>query len=377
MVFSIKRSFMTSIPSLFRVSNPSIYGLSRTPAAFLAILLFFWVCSAPTWAAAPTILSGDLSHRWLKTAVESTAGKFTERWTFAERIRLRADGGTGEWKWRIGVSTLNFRCPSAALTPLGHGTENVLSFSDFQFVNIYAERALARGLNLRFGRTQVPFFRFKSELLWDNDIYWDGIFAEHPIRGLQKAKWHGGVFAIHRDLRFRGDRLYLFGAMGQPTFGRLKTEWRIDHFRYGFDNAVWKNNLAPSYRTLNLYGAVDFVQPIRLTLDLSRNFHADASGEPAKGGDGLNATLLLGRTPRNHTFQLITQYLKVGAHAAPPTFLSYEKRMNVSGFQHNIKFRLTKKTFASFCYIDWHRLSSAIPTDRRYRRWEIALDHSF
>ncbi|NLI75695.1 MAG: hypothetical protein GX442_04545 [Candidatus Riflebacteria bacterium] len=334
--------------------------------------------AAPGTAARhrPMVVTGDLSHRsWVKTVTENAKGKESTKRVIAGRLRFFLDGRDGGWDWRFSLSTIDNQRLTSALLCLGRDEKTPLGPAQFQITNLYGQRACGRaGGRLRLGRTQVPFLKNKSEMLWDNDIYWDGLWTELPFRPGATAAWHGGAFLVHRDLRFRGDRLFVLGALGKPHWGKVQAEWRLDHFDYHLDPAWWRGNLAPGYRTVNLYGAVDLPGQVRLTLDAARNLRAVG---PERGRQGLNATLVLGRMKHDRTFQGIVQWLRVGAQVTPPAFVSYEKRLNMEGTHLTAKFRLTKHLALSADYLDWHRLDGAVPTDRRYRRWETSADLSF
>ncbi|MBF0499604.1 MAG: hypothetical protein HQM09_05700 [Candidatus Riflebacteria bacterium] len=339
-----------------------------------------------------TKVSGDLSHRfWVKTDSENSKGVHAVKRVFAERLRLQLENTQGNWNWKLGVSTISSSNLTASLVELGRETDHILSYKDFLPVNAYVEYKEKSDWSVRLGRTQNPFNRLKSEMLWDNDDYWDGMYVEKSLPGLgNKTRFHGGAFEIHRDLAWRGDHMYLIGLFGTPKCGNIQYEWRLDRFQYGISNlkdnplSSWQQQTkvnvaayAPGYRTTNVYGAVEWPQQIRLTVDASRNFAANSPVASNKGGDAINATMVLGKLKQNGNFQSILQYLKVGAQAVPPNFVSYFKRMNMQGFQWDVKMRITKKTEIQVMYLDWKRLEGAIATDKRYRRWETSLNHNF
>ncbi|HOT27070.1 MAG TPA: hypothetical protein PLU72_02700 [Candidatus Ozemobacteraceae bacterium] len=325
------------------------------------------------------LMSGDLSHRFMvKTMTEPNAGAGKEKHSFASKAQLNLFRTDGDREWHVSLSTLDNSHLASSLKTLSREGTRILTVRDFQFVNLYGRWSLPDGTAVRIGRTQVPFLKFKSELLWDNDIYWDGFWLEHPARGLgRKAVWHGGAFEIHRDLRFRGDRLYVMGAMGQPKAGRTQLEWRIDRFQYGIDTAGWARTTAPGYRIVNGYVAAEWPSQVRVTFDWARNFLADGPGPLHRGGDAWNATLLLGRMKRAGRFQVISQYFQAGADAVPGNFVAYEKRNNMQGILLTMKYKLAPRVDIVASHLDWRRIEAAAGGDRRYRRWEWALNHSF
>ena len=325
------------------------------------------------------LLTGDLSHRFMvKTVTEPNAGPEKTRRVFAERIRLNALRNDGNWEWRISLSTLDNSRLSSSLKTLSREGAKPLAIRDFQFSNLYGQWKAPAGWSVRMGRTQVPFLKFKSELVWDNDIYWDGLWAEHPAKGLgRKAVWHGGAFEIHRDLRFRGDRLYILGAMGQPKVGETQLEWRIDRFQYGIDTTGWIRTTAPGYRIMNGYVAAEWPSQVRVTFDWARNLLADAPGPLHRGGDAWNATVLLGKMRRAGRFQVIAQYFQAGADAMPGSFVTYEKRNNMQGSIVSLRYRLAPRVDIVADSMNWRRIEAAAGGDKGYRRWEWSLNHTF
>jgi hypothetical protein len=277
------------------------------------------------------------------------------------------------------LSTLDNSRLTASLISLSRETDHVLKIRDFQFVNFYGQKNFSGKWKLRVGRTQVPILKYKSEMLWDNDIYWDGIWAEGTMGKKATAmSWHGGTFEIHRDLRFRGSRLNVLGVMGLPKRGKTQLEWRVSQFDYDIgDKTGWANTLAPDYRTINLYGAVEWPNQIRFTTDWSRNTAADAAGCANDGGDGLNLTLVLGKMKRDFRSQVIWQYLQVGPHAVPGAFVSYDRRVNMQGHHFTYKFRVSSKTDVQLDFMEWSRMENRVATDKRYTRWETTLNHRF
>ena len=324
-------------------------------------------------------LTGDLSHRFMvKATTEPNTGPEKTKRVFADRIRLSAEKAEKDWEWRASISTIDNSHLSSSLLGLSREAGHVMKIRDFQFVNLYGQWHSDTGTIIRAGRTQVPFLKFKSELLWDNDIYWDGLWLEHPAKNLgKKASWHGGAFEIHRDLRFRGDRLYVFGAIGQPKIGSAQLEWRLDRFQYGLDTQGWTKTTAPGYRIMNAYVAAEWPSQVRMTFDYSRNLLADATGPLHRGGDAWNATLLLGRMKRVGRFQVISQYFQAGADAMPGNFVSYEKRNNMQGTQITMRYRLAPRVDITADCVNWRRLEKAAGGDKSYRRWEWALNHTF
>lgn len=337
------------------------------------------VCRAADRAPEGVRLTGDLSHRFMvKTVTEAANGTETERRCFAERVRLNALRKDGVWDWLVSLSTLDASHLSSSLKTLAREGNHILTVRDFQFVNLYAQWTGPLKTRLRLGRTQVPFLKYKSELLWDNDIYWDGLWVEQPVDRIGKnVVLHGGAFEIHRDLRFRGDRLYVLGAMGQPKRGNTQLEWRLDRFQYGIDSNGWGRISAPGYRILNGYVAAEWPSQVRVTFDWARNLLADAPGPLHHGGDAWNATLLLGKMKRVGRFQVIAQYFQTGADTVPANFVSYEKRLNMQGTYTSLRYRLAPRVEIVSDYSDWRRIEAAAGGDRRYRRWEWSLNHTF
>ncbi|HOY66249.1 MAG TPA: putative porin [Candidatus Ozemobacteraceae bacterium] len=326
-----------------------------------------------------TYLTGDLSHRFMaKTLTEADNGAESERRCFAERVRLNALGKDGDWNWLVSLSTLDSSHLSSSLKTLAREGNHILTVRDFSFVNLYAQWTSPSKTLVRIGRTQVPFLKFKSEMLWDNDIYWDGLWVEHPVSRLGAAAvLHGGAFEIHRDQRFRGDRLYVLGAMGRPKRGNTQLEWRLDRFQYGIDTNGWVRTSAPGYRIMNAYVAAEWPSQVRVTFDWARNLLADAPGPLHRGGDAWNVTLLLGKMKRVGRFQVITQYFQTGADAVPGSFVPYEKRLNMQGTYASLRYRLAPRVDIVTDYSDWRRIEAAAGGDRRYRRWEWSLNHIF
>ncbi len=325
------------------------------------------------------LLTGDLSHRFMvKTITEPKDGLEKTKRVFADRIRLNAFSAKDDWEWRASISTIDNSRLSSSLIGLSREAGHVMKIRDFQFVNLYGQWHSDTGTVIRAGRTQVPFLKLKSEMLWDNDIYWDGLWVEQPAKNLgNKAVWHGGAFEIHRDLRFRGDRLYVLGITGQPKVGRMQLEWRLDRFQYGIDTKGWINTTAPGYRIMNAYAAAEWPSQVRVTFDCSRNLRAAAPGPLHKGGDAWNATLLLGKMKRVGRFQVISQYFQAGADAMPGNFVSYEKRNNMEGTQISIRYRLAPRVDVAADCMNWRRIEQAAGGDKSYRRWEWALNHTF
>jgi len=344
-----------------------------------------------------TKVSGAMSHRfWVKSDTENSKGVSSERPNYCDRMALSLDQTKGKWSWKLAISTISSANWTSSLVELGRGNApgadtKVLSYKDFGLTNAFAEYREKGCWSARMGRTQHPYLRFKSEMLWDNDVFFDGIYLTKTIPGLDK-KWnfHGGAYEIFRDLARRNDRLYQFGVLGTPSHGKTNYEWRLDYLSYDIKHlcydalSTWQQQTrvatgayAPSYHILNAYGAVDMPKQVRFTLDLSRNVSANAPGSMSNGGDGLNATLVVGKMKKIGNVQSILQYLKVGAQAVPPNFVSYFKRMNMQGFQWDFKFKIAKQTELQFMTLDWKRIENAIPTDRHYRRWEIMVNHTF
>lgn len=348
--------------------------------SFFLVIFIHQACIAEAKSGEGLVLmSGDLSHRFMvKTVTEPNAGSGKEKHCFASKAQVNIFRNDGDREWRVSLSTLDSSHLASSLKTLAREGTHILTVRDFQFVNLYGRWLLPGGSSVRVGRTQVPFLKFKSELLWDNDIYWDGLWFEHPARGLgNKAVWHGGAFEIHRDLRFRSDRLYVMGAMGQPKIGRTQFEWRIDRFQYGIDTAGWARTTAPGYRIMNGYVAAEWPSQVRVTFDWARNLLADGPGPLHRGGDAWNATLLLGRMKRVKRFQVISQYFQAGADAVPGNFVAYEKRNNMQGILLTMKYRLASHVDIVASHMDWSRIEAAAGGDRRYRRWEWALNHTF
>ena len=360
------------------------------------------VGSTPSKTGKPSLegvtrISGGMSHRlWVKTETENRGGVATAKRNFCERISLNADQTKGKWSWRLGISTLNSSNWTSSLVELARETSpgqdtKVLSYKDFAVSNAYVEYREKGRWSMRAGRTQHPFLKMKSEMLWDNDVFFEGIYLTRTIPG-SRAKWnfHGGAYEIFRDLAHRDDRLYQFGILGNPEVGKTRYEWRLDCMSYDIGHLVsgarstWqqqsrvdKGAYAPAYHLVNAYGAIDLPSQVRVTLDLSRNVSAAAPGAMNKGGDAVNATLVLGKLLRIGTLQSIVQYLKVGAQAVPPNFVSYMKRLNMQGFQWDVKFKVARAAEIHLMALDWKRVETAVPTDRRYRRFEMSLNHTF
>lgn len=360
------------------------FAMRRGLAALAGVMIL--CCAAPAAVAGNArtaggivSLTGDLSHRFMvKTVTEPNTGPETTKRVFADRIRLNALSKKNDWEWRVSISTLDSSCLSGSLESLARDSDDVLKVRDFQFVNLYGQWTSPSRTSFRIGRTQVPFLKYKSELVWDNDIYWDGLWVEQPAKRLgRNAVLHGGAFEIHRDLRFRGDRLYVLGAMGQPKIGTTQYEWRLDRFQYGIDTAGWRKTTAPGYRIMNAYVAAEWPSQVRVTFDWARNLMADAPGSLHKGGDAWNATLLLGKMKRVGRFQVISQYFQAGADAMPGNFVSYEKRNNMQGSILSLRYRLAPRVDIVTDYMNWHRIEAAARGDKRYRRWEWSLNHTF
>lgn len=344
-----------------------------------------------------TKVSGALSHRfWVKTSNENSKGVNSERRNFVDRLSLNLDQTKGKWSWKLSVQTINSMNWTSSLVELGRGNApgadtKVLSYKDFGLVNAYAEYREKGCWSGRFGRTQHPYLKNKSEMHFDNDVFFDGVYLTKTIPGLgPKWNFHGGAYQIYRDLARRDDRMYQIGILGTPTHGKTKFEWRLDYMSFDIDHlssgalSTWQQQTrvathayAPSYHVVNAYGAVDFPNQVRLTLDVSRNVSANAPVGMSKGGDGLNATLVLGEMKKIGNLQSIFQYIKVGAQAVIPNFAPYFKRLNMQGFQWDIKFKISTKADIQFMVMDWKRIEDVIPTDKRYRRVELMLNHRF
>lgn len=329
-------------------------------------------------AAGVPKLSGDFSHRfWVKTETENSAGKVSTRRVSAERFRFMFEDKLKHAEWRFRIGTIDPARSTASIIPLGREGDTVLGPHHFQIIDAYWQWNLEDGWKVRLGRTGIPFFKYRSELLFDNDIFWDGLFIEKTIPWGQKTTAHAGAFTIKRKIYGEGDRLYVFGAMGLPKWGKVQGEWRIDRFQYGIESQGWANTFAPGYRVVNLYGALEWPSQIRVTADWSRNLAANAPVSMHSGGDAYNLTLLLGKLVRDFTSQVIMQYFKVGPHAVPGSMVWYDKRVNIEGISLTYKFRVSKRTDIELDFFNFRRLESSFATDQKYLRWELMLNHRF
>ena len=336
-------------------------------------------------ARAPVKLTGDLSHRLLEYKItESTQDPQTGRThttvksTATERVRLHLAQTTQNLEWRCSLFTIDTRNFTSSALPLARQSDHVLSPGDFHFVNFYAQRNLTDRFRVRLGRTQVPFMSYKSELLWDNNIAWDGLWIEAPSGFDRNTVWHGGVFQVHSDLRFRGDRLQVVGLLGTPRLGSVKAHWRIDHFDCDLREvsrfAPKACLRAPGYRTINLSGSLEWPNQLRLSLDVSRNVRANAPGADHRGGEAINATVLAGRLRHNGTSQFVCQYWRLGPHAVPTAFASYP---NLEGPQLTWRYRLTRQTSLAVEFYRLHRVENHLASDQHWEKWKYLIDHAF
>ena len=213
-------------------------------------------------------------------------------------------------------------------------------------------------------------------MILDNDPFFDGAWVESPSRGDLSMSFHSGFFQIHRDAHFRGDKIRILGVLSRSVRGKTRFEFRADYFSQAVDNREWQKNIAPDYEILNLYGAVDFPSHIRFTGDISRNLVA-GSGTEQKSSDAFNLTVVAGRSKKRGGFQIIYQYLQFGGKAVSPHLVSYCRRVNVLGTHTTVNYFLTRSTVARFDFLNWRKLEADFPTSKRYRRWELALNHSF
>ncbi|MBF0408522.1 MAG: putative porin [Candidatus Riflebacteria bacterium] len=329
-------------------------------------------------ASEPVKISGDMSHRNVYIDSHDKNNKRRIQKFFAERMRLQADWKSDNWDYKLGFSTLSSNQLTTSLVQVGYGGNQNLGAEDFKCVNAWAQYNSDGNWSARFGRMTVPFLRYKSELIWDNDLFWDGLYLTNILEKKNKISFHAGAFEVYRDLCFRNNKLYVVGLIGTPEIGKNKYEWRIDHFKYDFSTTRgWSATYAPDYNIVNMYGAVDFPNQIRLTLDLSRNLDAKAVGTQNKGGDAVNATIVIGKMKKNGNFQIISQYFQTGVHAVPGSFVSYLRRLNMSGEQFDLKYRIAKRTNIQLTFLEWKKLENSLSGDRSYRRLETSLNHEF
>jgi len=336
------------------------------------------MCATP--AAAVPKFSGDFSHRfWVKTETENSAGKVSTRRVSAERFRFMFEDKLKHAEWRFRIGMIDPTRSTGSIISLGREGDTVLGPHHFQVIDCYWQWNLEDGWKVRLGRTGIPFFRYRSELVFDNDIFWDGLYVEKTLPWATKAKTsaHAGAFTIKRKIHGEGDKLFVFGAMGQPKWGKVQAEWRVDRFQFDIDSKGWANTFAPSYRLVNLYGAMEWPSQVRVTADWSRNLAANAPVSMHSGGDAYNLTVLLGKMPRDFTSQLIYQYFKVGPHAVPGSMVWYDKRVNIEGSAIVYKFRVSRRTEIELDFYNFRRFEAGFATDRKYLRWETQLNHRF
>jgi len=338
---------------------------------------------APAPKLGVTVLSGDMSYRpEVRTVTVPNAGREARKTTTGLRLRLFADHKTKNWAWRIGVSSLNPISLESSVLSIGRdmGEINPVRFRDFQFVNAYFEWYLKEGWKIRLGRTQSPFIKSKTEMLTDNDLFWDGLWVESPKFMHGGIRFHGMASQIHNDLRFRGDQCFAMGLGNTFSHKKMKGDWRITRWQYNLVNGHWlgRATMAGAYRIWEAYGAIDWHKQIRTVVDIARNTAADIPGAGHnKGGDAINLTLILGGMKKPGRSQLITQLFQVGAHAIPVDMTSYRKGTNVQGMRYTYKYKISKSFEVNLEYFDYRRLDNAVATDKRYRRWENQFNYVF
>ncbi len=160
-------------------------GYSRGLGVVVLLLMFV---GSSIVSAVPKF-SGDFSHRfWVKTETENSAGRVSTRRVSAERFRFMFEDKLKNAEWRFRIGMIDPTRSTGSIISLGREGDTVLGPHHFQVIDCYWQWNLQDGWKVRLGRTGVPYFRYKSELIFDNDIFWDGLYVEKTLPWATKAK---------------------------------------------------------------------------------------------------------------------------------------------------------------------------------------------
>ncbi len=181
------------------------------------------------------------------------------------RARLEITGNiSNNWHASMRFKTGNRENPIGCCTDLGRNGDGLDLFADKGYIGFDWRDSLERSLySFKIGRLDNPFFR--TDLIWDADVTFDGVTSEGFIPFSKKPGYEqSGVFGtlgafLIGDFNNRGQqdkRLYA---------GQLGVNWQLtDHHRakisttyYDYDNIVGVANEAN--RRTNDFTATEFV----------------------------------------------------------------------------------------------------------------------